>query len=205
MKELTKALTNILESTRPSYPLTSPVLETIESYIDKHQKITDADSQRLQDELLHLHNRFVIGDEIKYAIFLSFLRLLSPAIRGADRLMEWWNILLRPTLESLSSHKGIVLDARGMLMNVLVYDDDDDSDGGKARASEILTEKLLELYLERTDITSSHDEPTRINDQSSALIVEHLESVLVGFGRKRPLVSIFRRTDGDDRSTDARI
>jgi hypothetical protein len=188
LKELTKALTNIFESARPSYPLTSQVLETIESYIDKHQNITDADSQRLQDELLTLYNRFVIGDEIKHAIFLSFLRLLSPAIRGADRLLEWWNILLRPTLESLSSHKGIVLDARGMLMNVLVYDDDDDSDGEKARASEIVTEKLLELYLERTDITP-RDDPTKTNDQSSALIVEHLESVLVGFGRKRPLVS----------------
>jgi hypothetical protein len=198
LKELSKALLTVFESPRPPYPLPSHVLATIQSYLDRHPNIADADSQRLHDELLNLYHRVVTNDEIKHAIFLSSLRLLSPAIRGADRLLEWWNILLRPTLESLSSHKGVVVDARGMLLNVLVFDDDDDADGEKARASSILTAKLLEVYLERTTISPPHGDCASVNDQTSALIAEHLESVLVGFGRKRPLV---RRHPGDGKNS----
>lgn len=179
---------NVFSSPTPPYPLPPNIVDTIQAYHDRYQNISDQDSQRLQDELLNLYNKLVVTDDSRHAVFLASLRLLSPAIRGADRLLAWWNILLRPTIESLGSHKGVVVDAREMLLNVLVFDDDDDADGEKARTSAIFTDKLLEVYLERTRILSPDAGPDTASDPSSSVIAEHLESVLVSFGRKKPKV-----------------
>ena len=188
LKELSKALTSVLSPTIPPYPLPNELQDTVQIFLDKHSNITDQDSQRLQDELLTLYNKWVAEDERKHATFLACLRLLSPGIRGTDRLLEWWNMLLRPTLESLGQHKGVVSDAREILLSLLVFEDDEDVNGEKARVSEMFTARLLDIYLEKTKMQASDEDTQTTEDHTASLIAHHLECVLVAFGKKRPKV-----------------
>ncbi|KAI9836734.1 MAG: hypothetical protein M1838_004968 [Thelocarpon superellum] len=187
LKEVVKILTNLLTQPTPPYPLPADVQETVQAYLDKHLPTPELESQRIQDELLHIYHTIVIGDDAKHPPFLACLRLLGPAIHGTERLLEWWTILLRPTLESLSQHKGVVEDARDILLAILVFDDEDDVDGDRARASSVFTDKLLEVYLEKTRVHAVEEEEALLeDDQGAALIAHHLESLFVAFGRKRP-------------------
>ncbi|KAI9827140.1 MAG: hypothetical protein M1832_005276 [Thelocarpon impressellum] len=187
LRELARALGQALSPAIPPYPLPSDVHDTIQAYLDRHPHVVDHDSQRLQDELLAVYRRCVAGDERKHATFLAVLRPLVPAIAGPDRLLEWWTLLLRPTMESLGQHKGVVSDARELLLSVLVFDDDDDPTGERARVSAIFTDKLLDVYLDQTRIRSVADADSPAADsQSASFIAGHLESVLVAFGRRRP-------------------
>ena len=191
LPKLIKALVNVLDSNEPPYPLPSSVTDTIQLYLERYRDISELDSQRLQDELLNLYNKLVVNEEGKHAVFLAFLRRLRPAILGTARLLQWWDLLSKPTIEGMSSHKGVVIDARDMLLSVLVFDEDDDMDGEKARTSASLVDKLLQLYLERTSIPGPNSDLDLLDDEKSAFIAGHLEAVVVAYGRKKPKVSVF--------------
>ena len=161
----------------------------IQLYLDRHPNIEDNESQRLHDELLNLYNKHVAKDVDKHATFLAALKQLRPAIKGTARLLEWWDLLVRPTLDSLGQEKAVVSDAGAVLLSVLVYDEDEDDDGEKARASALFTGKLLELYLDKTRLLTGDGPKVLPEDERYRFVSNHLESLLVSFGRKRPKVN----------------
>ena len=201
MKEVIQVLVGVLSSTGPSESLPEHAQEVIRLYLDRHRDVDEQDAQRLQDELLNLHQKLVAPDPSKLPDFLAALRHLRPAIRGEERLMEWWKRLVRPTVNRLSPDSALGPAARDWLLAVLVYDDDDDDDDvvvvaaaaqdageERARISERLTQEVLDLYLETTSIPGVDHEGDFAIDDRARLIGHHLESVLVEFGRKRPKV-----------------
>ncbi len=191
LKEVVRALGGVLSSPTPSYPLADDVQEVIRLYLDRHEEIEDQDSQRLQDELLNLYHKFVAQDSTKQPAFLGALRHLRLAIRGEDRLLEWWKLLLRPTFDRLGHDSTVAAAARELLLSVLVYDDDDDLDGELAHVSELFAQEVLDVYLEKTSIPGVDHEGDFAVDDHARLIGNHLESVLVDFGRKKPKVRVW--------------
>ncbi|KAI9679412.1 MAG: hypothetical protein M1817_005434 [Caeruleum heppii] len=186
LKEVLRSLSATLSGPHPPSALPDDVLDILQLYLDRHHKIDSHESQRLHQELFDLFNKQVAGHESKHAPFLAALRLLSPMFRGVDRLLAWWDVLIRPTIESLGQQKGIVADARGILLNMLIFDEDDDPDGERSKVSAMFTDKLLDVYLQKTKIPTTDGEAAALNDQKSRFIASHLESVLVAFGRRRP-------------------
>ncbi|KAI9770627.1 MAG: hypothetical protein M1840_003219 [Geoglossum simile] len=186
LKEVVRALILALSSPKPPHSLPEELQQVIQLYLDRHQNIEDNESQRLHDELLNLYNKHVAKDEDKHATFLAALRQLRPAIKGTVRLLEWWDLLVRPTLDSLGQEKAVVSDAGAILLSVLVYDEDEDEDGEKARASALFTGKLLEVYLDKTRLLTGDGPKVLPEDERYRFVSNHLESLLVSFGRKRP-------------------
>jgi solute carrier family 25 (mitochondrial carrier protein), member 16 len=186
LKEVIKALIVALAKDVPSHTLPESLQEVIQAYLDKHQNIDESDSVRLHEELLNLYQKYVATDPARHALFLAALRPLKVAIKKADRLLQWWDLLVRPTIDSLSQEKAVVADARAITLSILIYEDDEDTDGERGRASAMFTQKLLELYLEKTKFHSNEGESFLENDERNRFIANNVESVLVAFGRKRP-------------------
>ncbi|KAI9787214.1 MAG: hypothetical protein M1839_003449 [Geoglossum umbratile] len=186
LKEVVRALILALSSPKLSHSLPEELQQVVQLYLDRHQNIEDHESQRLHDELLNLYNKYVAKDADKHPTFMAALRQLRPAIKGTTRLLEWWDLLVRPTLDSLGQEKAVISDAGAILLSVLVYDEDEDEDGEKARASAIFTGKLLEVYLDKTRLLTGDGQKVLPEDERYRFVSNHLESLLVSFGRKRP-------------------
>lgn len=189
LKELVKALSTAFAAPATPCPLPDEITQVIEAYLLKHEGIDDHDSQRLHDDLLIIYRKHVVDEPQRHAAFLAALKQLRPAIKGADRLLEWWTNLVRPIFESSGRDKVVASETRGIILSILIYDEEKDHLGEAARISRIFTEKLLELYLERTRSSIDTDESLVFEDEELAVVVDHLESVLLCFGRKRPQVS----------------
>ncbi|KAI9842499.1 MAG: hypothetical protein M1837_007093 [Sclerophora amabilis] len=184
LKDLGKALANALSS--PSYP-EKDLDRVTHAFLEKHQDINDQDSQRLHEELLQLYQKYVADNVTKQPTFLRSLRRLRPAIHGSDRLLDWWQKLLKPCLVSLELRKTVLADVREIVLSVLVYEGDEEGHAEGAKTSILLTRKLLELYLERTKLPSSEaDSATGPEQEKSKYVSNHLESLLVDFGKKAP-------------------
>lgn len=94
-----------------------------------------------------------------------------------------------PTLDYLAKEKGLAAETRGMLLDILAYDTDDGDNKHAANTSAALSEKLLEIWLKNSTISSSDGEP------SAHFIEEQMKLVLIEFGKKRPKVIIACLTD----------
>lgn len=170
------------------YPLPEDVLSVIQSYINKQDPTDEHESQRLHEELLSLHDSKVQNSPEKHAFFLTCFRYLQPAIISVEKLLTWWELLLKPTLDSISQAQGVVDDARHIVLNVLVYDKDDDPTTERAKASSLFTDKLFGLYLEKTRLLTSDRGAGFSDEQTQRLVSVHVEAVLLAFGKRMPLV-----------------
>ena len=189
LKDLVRALTTTLSS-RNCYPLPEELSDSIQIYLDKHIEIDEHDSQRLHDELMHLYKTKVASSPDKHAAFLASFRGLRPALNGVDRLLAWWDILVRPTLDSLGQAKAVVADARAIVLSVLVYDEDDDKTGVKAKAAEVFTEKLFEVFLEKTKVSVAETGASFAEDEKQRFVVSNVEAVLLAYGKRKPKASL---------------
>lgn len=181
-KETSKALNAYIPTV--SLPLPDDLIQVIQAYLDKHNPIEESDSQRLQDELLNIYQRDVKNYPNRYSIFIAILRLLRPAITGSARIMQWWETLMVPMQDHLAEEKGLVFEYRGIMLDILVYDADGEKESYDANASALLSEKLLELWLKKSSITSLEAGPT------AQYLEEQVKQILIEFGKKRPKVSI---------------
>ncbi|KAI5785589.1 Hamartin protein-domain-containing protein [Peziza echinospora] len=168
----------------PSSTIPEELTVIIQAYLDKHPDIDDGDSQRLHDELMHLYTTKVGGHPDRHATFLSSFRGLRPALTGVDRLMAWWDIMVRPTLDSLGQAKAVVGDARAIVLSVLVYDEDDDRTGEKAKAAALFTEKLFEVYLEKSKVSTENT--GFADEEKQRFVVSNVEAVLLAYGKRKP-------------------
>ena len=190
LRDLSKALSIALSEPVPICPLSDDLLNVIHAYLNKHVASDDHDSQRLHDELLSLHEAKVRGRPEKHATFLACFRALRPSLIGVERLLKWWDILVRPTLDSMDQAKAVVADARAIVLGVLSFDDDDDPSGEKAKASAVFTDKLFEVFLEKTRLNLSDRGAGFKEEQRQRFISANVEAVLLAFGKRRPKVGL---------------
>ncbi|KAF2754588.1 hypothetical protein EJ05DRAFT_456751 [Pseudovirgaria hyperparasitica] len=183
MKETLKALNNVFSSPETFETLPDELIATIESFLDNYHGIDEHDSQRLHEELLSIHKKYVADFPLKRAAFLGMLTRIRPAIRGDERLSEWWNLVIAPTINAVGHKRDEVEYAREFLLGVMSFDSDEDDYGEKAETSSRFCRRLLDAYLERTRIPSSSSDPVSPVDE---FIAHELESILVSFGRKKP-------------------
>lgn len=187
LKDLVRALTATFAS-RKCYPISEELSSAIQAYLDKHSSIEDHDSQRLHDELMHLYTTKVGSNPDRHAAFLSAFRGLRPALTGTDRLMAWWDIMVRPTLDSLGQAKAVVADARAVVLSVLVYDEDDANNEENAKTAAVFTERLFEVFLEKTKVSSSESGAGFAEEEKQRFVVSNVEAVLLAYGKRKPKV-----------------
>ncbi|KAF2994507.1 hypothetical protein E8E13_002635 [Curvularia kusanoi] len=183
MKEAIKALDSTFGAPDVPYPLPDELCATIQSFLDRYDKIDDHDSQRFHEDLHSLYQRHVAEDAAKHGAFLSALRLVLPALTGEARLTVWWNTVLKPTIDGIGHKRHEIDDAREIVQSILVYDAEEDASGEHARISKLLLQKILQAYLARTDISISSENAISPENE---FIANELESVLIAFGRKMP-------------------
>ncbi|PVH96021.1 hypothetical protein DM02DRAFT_617467 [Periconia macrospinosa] len=183
MRETVKSLYTIFSAPAVPYPLPDAINETIQSFLDRYANIDDHDSQRIDDDLHSLYTKHVAGHPDKTPTFLQILRLLRPALTGEMRWKEWWDVVLKPTIDSVGHKRHEVEEARELLLSLLLFDADEDKDGDHQRLSNLFLGNLVDVYLARTKVPSSAEE---INSQEDDHVSQEIESVLVAFGRKRP-------------------
>ncbi|KAJ4990310.1 hypothetical protein SVAN01_04192 [Stagonosporopsis vannaccii] len=183
MKEAVKALDTAFATADVPYPLPDELCATIQSFLDRYDKIDDHDSQRFHEDLHALYQRHVAEDSAKHGAFLSALRLVRPALTGEARLTVWWNLVLKPTIDGIGHKRHEIDDAREIVQSILLYDADEDQTGDQARLSKLFTKNILDAYLLRTDVSAS---PENAVSPENEFIANELESVLITFGRKMP-------------------
>ncbi|KAH7068893.1 Hamartin protein-domain-containing protein [Paraphoma chrysanthemicola] len=183
MRETIKALTTTFSAPSVSCPLPDELRATIESFLERYDNIDDHDSQRFHDDLHTLYLRHVADTPEKHGAFLAVLRLVRPALTGEARLTTWWNLAIKPTIDSIGHKRQEIEDARDFLQSILVYDAETDKDGEHARLSGLFTKRVLEAYLARTNVPRS---PEDTISPENEFVSSELESVLVAFGRRMP-------------------
>ncbi|KAL5442811.1 hypothetical protein PMIN07_010734 [Paraphaeosphaeria minitans] len=187
MRETLKALNTTLAGPAFQYPLPEELRDTIDRFLEKYDAIDDADSQRFHDDLLSLYNKHVAANPDNLGPFLSVLRAVRPALTGEARLREWWDLVLRPTIDSVGRKRREAEDAKELLLSFLIHEADDDKDRDKdkddARLSDLFLRKTLDVYLARTKVPS---ETEHIASPEDDYVSNEVESVLVTFGRKQP-------------------
>ncbi|KAF1965209.1 hypothetical protein BU23DRAFT_490075 [Bimuria novae-zelandiae CBS 107.79] len=183
MRETLKALNSAFAAPTAPYPLPDELRQTITNFLDKYDVIDDADAQRFHDELLPLYHRHVQGNPAKLGAFLAVLRAVRPALTGEARLGEWWDIVLRPTLDGIGRKRHEVEDAKELLQSLLLYDADESKEEEHARLSHVFLRKTLDIYLARTKVPSGSDD---VISPENDCVSNEIESVLIKFGRKQP-------------------
>lgn len=187
MRETVKALNTTFSAPTIPHPLPEELCTTIENFLERYDYIDDHDSQRLHEDLHTLYQRHVAGSPDKHGAFLAVLRLVRPALIGEVRLTVWWNLAVKPTIDSVGHKRQEIEDAREIMLSILVYDTEADKDGEHARLSKLFTKRLLDAYLARTNVPLSAEDTISPENE---LASQELESVLVAFGRKMPKVRL---------------
>ncbi|KAF2121563.1 Hamartin protein-domain-containing protein [Lophiotrema nucula] len=183
MRDTIKVLTTTFSAATTPYPLPAELQHTIQAFLDRYDHIEGHDSQRFHEELLSLYMRHVAGSPEKHGPFLSALRICRPALTGEARLNEWWELVLKPTIEGVGHKRHELEDAREFLLSILIFDKEGEREGELAHLSGAFTKKILDSYLARTRIPSSAEDVVSPENEA---ISHELESILVAFGRKKP-------------------
>ncbi|KAF2459091.1 Hamartin protein-domain-containing protein [Lineolata rhizophorae] len=183
---LMKTLVRSLNATfaTPVTHLPDEIQHAIEQFLDANENTIDEyDASRLHDDLLCTYETYVDSTQDKLAPFICALRMLRPVMRE-QQLAEWWELVIRPAVDSVGHKREVIDEAREFLLAVLVFDAERDSAGDKARVSRHFLTRLLDSYRRRTKIPPAAAEETITPE--SEFIAHELESVLVAFGRRKP-------------------
>ncbi|KAJ8060127.1 hypothetical protein OCU04_010479 [Sclerotinia nivalis] len=179
LKDLTKAIkTSVTTSTR--LPLPDDLVRVIHSYPEKNPTHDESDSTKLQEELLSIYEKDIADHPTRYAFFLSILRKLRTSIKGGGRMLQWWDKLCIPVLSHLGEEKGLALEARNTLLDILIYDEDEGHIEDAITTSDTVAENLLAIWLAKSN---SGVIPL---DENARFIESQLRGILISFGRKRP-------------------
>ena len=178
LKDAVKAINTAFSADTVPAPLPDELQRTIEDFLERRQ---DADSQKLQEELLLSYTRYAgVGTEKQHA-FANLLTLLLPAIASKDSLQEWWNMLIKPTLDTIGNKRDAIESTKELLLSVLVLDGVRDS-ADDSGLSAYFIRQTLDAYFARTKIPSRDEDVVSPEDE---FIAHEWETVLVTFGKKR--------------------
>ncbi|TVY45361.1 Tuberous sclerosis 1 protein-like protein [Lachnellula subtilissima] len=174
-KDLSKAINSLIS--KPFLPLPDDLVELIHAYLEKHDA---SDSQRLQEELLNTYDSYILDKPSRFATFLAILRTLKPALRGNGRILQWWDKLSTPVLSKLGQEKGLAVETRDTLLEILAYDEDDPEIEDARLTSNVIAHRLVETWLEKSRFASEE------MDNHDRFVQEQVQSILLAFGKKRP-------------------
>lgn len=187
LRDLVKALNTLLAGP-PVYPIPEDVTALIQNYLNRQSEFDENETVRLNEELLSLHAAKVAPHPEKLAVFLSCFRSLRPAITKVEHLTRWWDVLVKPTMDSMGQAKAVIADARGIILSVLCYEeDDDDASGEKGEAAAVFSTKLFEVFLERTSKGGAEGLGFK-QQQKQRFVSQNVEAVLLSYGKRRPKV-----------------
>ncbi len=156
----------------------------INAYLDKHPNRDEAESQRLQDELLSVYQSCIRDVPSRLAPFLAILLPLKPNLSGSGRLLSWWDKLSVPVLNNIGVEKGLAIVARDLLLSILVYEEDED--GAKTQEAKATSNTLAETLL-ATWLAQSKAALEKL-DSHAKFVVEQIQVILMTFGKRRPKV-----------------
>ncbi|KAI9696343.1 MAG: hypothetical protein M1820_008185 [Bogoriella megaspora] len=183
LKDTVKALNATFSTASIALPLPEDLQTTLENYLDKHPDVEDSGSQRLQEELLTVFHKYVATKPDKHAPFIRALRQLRPAITGEARLLEWWQLIIRPSIDALGQKKKIIDEAKDFLLSVLAYDAEDRDVENKAALSRKFLSIVLDIYLDRARMPTADG---AVKSPEDDYIAHDFESIFVSFARKKP-------------------
>jgi hypothetical protein len=166
-------------------PLPDELQQTIEAFLERNPNLDEADSQRLHEDLLSIHNKYVATSPDKISSFAHVLRLLQPAISGEKRLEDWWLLVIRPIIDAIGHTRQSIEDAKEWLLSVLLFDADRDETGDGASLSAKFLTRVVEAYMAKSNVPTSEVEEISPEDE---FIAQEWESILITFGKKKPLV-----------------
>lgn len=189
LKDLVRALNGALEPQVHDYPVSDSVLNLIQQYSNPDVHIEGTECQKLHDELLNIHAAKVKEHPEKLAAFLSCFNLLRPAdLFTVEELMQWWEILVKPTFDSMGQAKAVTLEARNIVLGVLCFDDELDYNGKRALLSSAFTNRLLAIFLEKTKLPASTNKSAAYKEEQKQRFVSgHVEAVLLAYAKRRPM------------------
>ncbi|KAJ6259281.1 Hamartin [Drechslerella dactyloides] len=185
LKDLIRAISATVTTVPPPYPLPRDLVTAIQSFLDRHVDDDENEQQRLNDELLNVHANRVQGHKDRQLTYIAILNELKPALRGRERLMVWWECLLQPTMQNLESTKSSVVDARQLVLKMLVYDEDDDIHGDLKDVSDLFTDLLFEKYIAMSKTQSADPKEDAESSDESRFMCSNLEDILLSFGKRR--------------------
>lgn len=187
LKDTIKALKSAFAAPHLPNPISAELSQELELFVTKHETIDEHDSQRLHDGLLEIYRDHVEGDTAKVAPFVGILLQLRPVIKGTQRLLEWWDVAIRPIVETVGHTRRTVDQAAQFVQSILDYDVDEDHLADRTYLSSILSAAILQRYTHRTSLPA-------LNPASSEneFVISTLATLLVNFGRKKPKVIVRR-------------
>lgn len=97
-------------------------------------------------------------------------------------MLQWWDKLCIPVLTHLGEEKGLALEARNTLLDILIYEEDDEHIDDAITTSVTVAENLLVIWLAK-----SNSGTTQL-DENAKFIEGQLRGILISFGKKRPKV-----------------
>ncbi|EMR68496.1 putative tuberous sclerosis 1 protein [Eutypa lata UCREL1] len=121
-KNLTKAIQAFIPTA--SLPLPQDLVEILEAYIQKHENKFDGNTaDKANEELLSIFNRDIIQTPVRYAPFMAIIRRLRPLVVKADKIFQWFDLLL-PVLDHINQEKGLAAECQGTMLDAMTADDE---------------------------------------------------------------------------------
>lgn len=183
LKDLTRSITAFAPN--PCLPLPADLSHVISAYLEKHAVYDDVDSQRLQEELLSIYQSSILDRPARLAPFLAILRMLKPNIQGSGRLLQWWDKLSGPIVMHLGVEKGLAFETRDTLLEILIYDEEDEVHLKDAKASsDGVANNLMATWIAKSKLALEE-----FNDHAK-FVATQVQLILLAFGKKRPKVSL---------------
>ncbi|KAF2273544.1 uncharacterized protein EI97DRAFT_435968 [Westerdykella ornata] len=181
MHETVRALNTAFAAPTVPCPLPDELLQTIDAFLERYRNIEEHDSQRFHKDFVSIYKRHVATSPDKHCAFLTALRRVWPALAGDSRFLDWYDMMIRPVICELGHKRSDIEEARGFLLDILVFDADEDKSGERAKLSRKCSDKLLSEWLARTRIPN-----VQANTADNEFATHEVENVLVAFGRRKP-------------------
>jgi solute carrier family 25 protein 16 len=99
-------------------------------------------------------------------------------------LLLWWDKLSVPIINHLAVEKGLAVEARDTLLELLVYDEDEPPtqlEESKVTSAAV-AETLLATWLSKTKLASEEF------DDHARFVESQIQIMLISFGKRRPKV-----------------
>ncbi|KAK5121720.1 hypothetical protein LTR85_004595 [Meristemomyces frigidus] len=188
IKVATKALQAHFSAAKIPLSLPAESRRMLQNFVDDHDEgVSEEESASANAELKNFWERYVGENPAKTGLFVGVLRELRPAIVRQADILEWWELVVKPVITGTGYKKQAQDDAQAFLVGCMVHDEDEDSDYEDdhegARTCERLLGELLAIYISRTRTLTEEDE---LIAPENAKVAQHVEDVLIAFGRKQP-------------------
>lgn len=168
----------------------------LQDFVNEHEEgVSEEESAVANAELKNFWERCVGENPAKTGLFVGVLKELRPAIVRQADIMEWWELVVKPVITATGYKKQAQDDAQAFLVGCMVHEGDVDSDyednHAGASTSDRLLGELLSIYISRTRTLTEEDQ---LIAPENAKVAQHIENVLVAFGRKQP-EELFHKMD----------